>query len=132
MSIKTHKLELYTPAGEYAGLLDVYNLNVELNLKDFSSISFNIAAYVDEEDNKRLLDVLDLYEVVLSIYERKYRFVLRSIPASFDESGPRYTYEGLSTDSSLDRKIINGWIGAKRNVEFYHHTYKSKKNLGTL
>lgn len=126
MSIKTHKLELYTPAGEYAGLLDVYNLNVDLNLKDFSSISFNIAAYVDEEDNKRLLDVLDLYEVVLSIYERKYRFVLRSIPASFDESGPRYTYEGLSTDSSLDRKIINGWIGAKRNVEFYQAKYKEK------
>lgn len=124
---KTYKLELYKPTGEYAGILDVYNLNVNLSIEKYSTISFNIAAYIDEEENMRLFDVFDLYEVALEIGKQKkrYRFVLRSIPASFDSSGPRYTYEGLSTESDLDKKIISGWLGAKRTIEFYHKIFKA-------
>lgn len=119
-------LELYTPKGDFAGLLDVYNLNVDLKIDDFSAISFDIAAYTDAEENLRLLDVLDLYEVVLEIKGKRYRFILNSIPAGFDDSGPRYSYQGLSTDSELEKKIITGWLGAKRTIEFFLLKYKSK------
>lgn len=116
-----YQLDLYKPSGEYAGKLDVYNLNVKLNIDSFSSISFNIASFVDDkEENPRLYDVLDNYEVVLSYGKQKHRFSLRSLPAKFDNNGVQYFYEGLSTDSELDKKLITLWRGAKRTIEHYY------------
>lgn len=121
---KVYKLDLYKPSGEYAGILDVYNLNVDLSTEDFSSISFNVPAYIDGDENKRLEEILDLYEVSLEVKGKKYRFTLKNIPASFDESGPRYLYEGLSTEAELDKKIITGWEGAERTIDYYYRILK--------
>lgn len=116
-----YQLDLYKPSGEYAGKLDVYDLNVELNIDSFSTISFNIASFLEgKEENLRLYDVLDNYEVVLSYGGQKHRFLLRSLPANFDNNGIKYTYEGLSTESELDKKLIISWQGAKRTISHYY------------
>lgn len=127
MKRKIYKLDLYKPNGDYAGVLDAYNLQVELKTEDFSSISFNVAAYVDEEKNHRIAEILDLHEVVLKLYEKEYSFILRTTPSSFNNEGVKYTYEGLSTQSELDKKLVNGWAGAKREIEFYRYTLKEKE-----
>lgn len=132
MERKIYKLKLYKPSGDFAGYLDVFNLETRISLEDFSSISFNIAAHIDDEgeENKRLLDVLDLYEVELEVSNRKYRFILRTLPAAFDDSGYYYSYEGLSLGSDLNNKIVSGWAGKRNEIEaIYYYIQKDDYNI---
>lgn len=119
-----YQLDLWKPSGEYAGKLNVYNLNVKLDLKSFSSITFDIASYLDDKLNERVFDVFDNYEVDLEYMDQTHRFILNSLPSKFNDKGISFSYEGLTTDSELDKKIITGWRGARRTISYFKDIIK--------
>jgi hypothetical protein len=112
---KNYELHLYKPSGEYKGILMVDNLEVNLNLQDMSSISFDIPEKINGEYNIRIDEVLDLYEVELhygnldgvqDLDFQRYRFVIYQTPLDFQQYNYRHTYLGLSVESKLMAQTI--------------------------
>jgi hypothetical protein len=120
-----HKLYLYKPSGEdsdFLGELLVDNLNVDIKLHDISSISFNIPRVINGVPNPRIDQVLDNYIVELH-YGRitesypndyfKMRFVIYSTPMEFSDSKFIHSYQGSSTESLLEFKLLDNWQGVE-------------------
>jgi hypothetical protein len=135
-----HKLYLYKPSGEdsdFLGELLVDNLNVDIKLHDISSISFNIPRVINGVPNPRIDQVLDNYIVELH-YGRitesypndyfKMRFVIYTTPMEFSDSKFIHSYQGSSTESLLEFKLLDNWQGVEVYDFFRTISYNRASN----
>jgi hypothetical protein len=135
-----HKLYLYRPSGEasdFLGELLVDNLNVDIKLHDISSISFTIPRVINGVPNTRIDQLLDNYIVELH-YGRidetypddyfKMRFVIYKTPSEFSDSKFIHSYQGSSTESLLEFKLINNWPGVEVYDFFRTISYNRASN----
>lgn len=135
-----HKLYLYKPSGadsDFLGELLVDNLQVDIRLHDISNISFTIPRVINGIPNPRIDQVLDNYIVELhygridETYPNDYfkmRFVIYKTPMDFSDTKFIHSYQGSSTESLLEFKLINNWPGVEVYDFFRTITYNRATN----
>jgi hypothetical protein len=135
-----HKLYLYKPSGEtsdFLGELLVDNLSVDIKLHDISNISFTIPRVINGVPNPRIDQVLDNYIVELhygrvgETYPNNYfkmRFVIYKTPMDFSDSKFIHSYQGSSTESLLEFKLLDNWQGVEVYDFFRTITYVRATN----
>lgn len=135
-----HKVYLYKPSGQdsdFLGELLVDNLSVDIKLHDISSINFTIPRVVNGTPNIRIDEVLDNYIVELHygrIFENypndffKMRFVIYTTPSEFSDNKFIHSYQGSSTESLLEFKLISNWPGVEVYDFFRSITYTRADN----
>jgi hypothetical protein len=112
---KNIKLFLYTPDNKLLGELDAFNISVNLSLKNFSMLEFELpATFFNYETgsmifNHQVIKTLDMYQVEVEIgdlsagsagYEIR-RFVITERPVSIKGSKVSYSYKAFSLEHEL-------------------------------
>jgi hypothetical protein len=121
---KNYKLDLFSPANDYLGELEVNNLDIELSYDDYSSISFTMPEKIglNNELNEKIDITKEVYEIELSLGDlvnsssntQKIRFIITETDTSFSDDISTYRYSGLSKEFKLSMFQINSWQGLER------------------
>lgn len=124
MKKQNYILELYKPSGEYLGPLLADGVKPNLLLTDISSLEFSVPAVIDGHANKRLEEIFDNYEIVLSYGDlenspQQVRFSIYDTPKEFSSDYTHYSYSAYSIESKLERQMINSWGGILKDNSYF-------------
>jgi len=136
---KNIRMFLFTPANEFYGELEAYNIKIDLSLKKFSQLEFELPyKFFDMKEaemviNHQLYSTLDMYQVEVWIgnvygnqteYE-KMRFVIVDRPVSQKGTDIVYKYTAISLEHELKYIPISSWPGVERKYYKVEKAYET-------